>query len=72
MKLGTGTKKKRTPRKLKKQDKLRLWVNEFNKRGKRFGYFIGNGPLDFDCWIDYFNDGYSPYEAIMEDLSYSF
>ncbi len=24
-----------------------------------------------DCWIDYFNDGYNPIEALKEDWSYA-
>jgi len=62
--------KKRLSRRLKKKETLRLWVNEFNKVGRRYGYHIGDGPLDFDPWINYFDDGYTPREAILEDISY--
>lgn len=65
-------KKKRLPRKIKKAEPLTRWIKKFNKVGKRYGYNVGPGPLDFDDWIDYYDDGYTPLEAIKEDMSYAF
>ncbi len=66
--------KTRTPRKIKKKfislPKHR-WVKEFNNYGKRWGYSIKNYK-DWLNWYEYYENVYTPAEAINIDLSYSF
>lgn len=64
-------KKERKPRKAKKYQvskNERRWRNELMKQSKRLGYFI----MTFDdtaSYLEYYQDGYSPKEAVYEDWS---
>jgi hypothetical protein len=44
---------------------------EYIKRGKPYGDETAARATGVECWIGYFEDEYSPAEALDEDLSYA-
>lgn len=49
-----------------------LWLSELSYIMGQWGYgFNQFSFLDKEAWRDYWEDGYSPEEAIREDLSYA-
>jgi hypothetical protein len=46
------------------------WLKQLEKLFVKNGYGKGYASSQPECWIDYFNDGYSPEGTMMEDASY--
>lgn len=44
--------------------------SELSEDGKAWYLEIIN-PDNLDCWREYYSDGYTPYQAFREDLSYA-
>lgn len=49
-------------------DQARVYATKL--LGKRHGYLIVFEESNIDAWRDYIDDGYSPQDAVLEDLSY--
>lgn len=71
--------KNRIPRKKKKNflsKPVMQWIRAFNRYGRKIDFrgYIIKSKADFEqnSWGDYYHDGYSPKEALNEDLSYGF
>ena len=52
---------------------LNDWLEELDRVGREIGYHSGEPMLHEqtgrECWMNYYNDDYSPREALIEDLS---
>ena len=52
---------------------LERWMRELDEAHVKAGSHYGPGPLaentGVSCWLDYFNDGVEPKDALEEDLS---
>lgn len=49
------------------------WLKELNRIAvEDYGFKVPPAPMDQDnaCWLEYFNEGRSPCEALSEDASY--
>ncbi len=52
--------------------KFNQWLKKLDKVAKEYGYEESMvKQTGTECWKDYFDDGYSPYEAFIEDMRHA-
>jgi hypothetical protein len=56
-----------------RREKFEAWMIELEAEHQKMGRFYGSEPIAEAtgpmCWLSWFDDGYTPKEAIEEDLS---
>lgn len=55
--------------KLESKQTFQEWFKELLEEGTKLEYPFVN-ENDPECWKDYYDSGYSPYDAILEDMSH--
>ena len=47
------------------------WLSELKRECKRLHYPFHPGVTGEECWRGYYDDDYSPQDALAEDMSYA-